>query len=663
MLNTTLNLKQVLESVAAAVKSATACFGGGAESSQSIGEQLMVYFGTEELATLVQLGAIEDRSLALEQEPAPEKPGPEPGPEEREEPGLVDAFDSAVVSRCEKAKNELTKKATVAAEVVRVWADVLREPERARLGALARTLDGSSDASDDGADRGPVQILVCLLERRLGGCLETVVAMSPENLSAVLDLSWAAATSESLERNGVASYSVWEGATIGVEITEGVYGTIGGRWAQVTGFMEGMNKPYEHEGKLARLCLGDSSDSDSDSSDSDEPIERDDDDDDDMLLARVEWCDDGTIKDDLGGYGDVTDLVSVVAEADFVIAVSTGGFEALPADAATATVLAALLADTPVRTVGDVPLKALRDNAMAELNLLGKALSPCEAGLVTHHLGDRSNSLKAVVVNAMLTLSEGMCHDGRLDLAGRGIGQAEAALVEAVLLSKASATRVRFLNISKNPISVAGANGIGKAIAGTQIETIVFGPKSTKVEGGVKSWDLSGQDLGAVDAALVSGLVRSEKSFSKFVAALTSLNVMRNPIGDDGLANLMAAVEGTAVKSITGLVDGQTCMDWSGQGLTPMDAKILSADLTSSPFVATLAELDLSGNPAIGVATGYEDKRHPSRLISVVPPTQPGVYPEGSFVTVEGSRWGKSSMRTVIRLTSSGWMAGARLIT
>ena len=532
MLNTTLNLKQVLESVAAAVKSATACFGGGAESSQSIGEQLMVYFGTEELATLVQLGAIEDRSLALEQELAPEKPDPESGPEA----GLVDAFDTAMVSRCEEAKNELTKKATVAAEAVRVWVDVLREPERARLGDLARTLDGSSGASDEGADRGPVQTLVCLLECRLGSCLETVVAMSPANLGAVLDLSRAAATSESLERGGVTSCSVREGAATGIDITKGVYGTFSGRWAQVTGFPG--DKPHEHDGRL---------------------------------LAYVQWCDDGTSKEDLGGYGDVTDLVSVVAEADLVIAVSEPEeIDALPADAATATVLAALLADTPVRTVGDVPLKALRDNAMAELNLQGKGLSPCEAGLVAHHLGDRSNSLKAVVVNAMLTLSEAMCHGGRLDLASRGIGQAEAALAAAVLRSNEDV--VRFLDISKNPMSVDGAASIGKAVAGTQIETIVFGPKSTKLECGEESWDLRGQGLRAEEASFVSILARSEK-----LAALTSLNVMRNPIGDDGLAALMAAVEGTAVKSVTGLVEGQASVDYSDRGLTVMDAKIVLA--------------------------------------------------------------------------------------
>ena len=390
MLNTTLNLKQALERVDAAVNSAEACFGGGAESGQTL-ELLMTHFGTDELATLVQLGSTVDRSAALEQEPAPEEPEPE-------EPKLVDAFDSAVVSRCEEAKSMLTKKVTAAAEAVRVWTDVLREPERARLGDLAQKLASSSGASDDGANRGPVQTLVSLLECRLGGCLETVVAMSPDILGAVLDLSRAAATSESLSREQVA---------------------------------------------------------------------------------------------------------------------------ALPADAATATVLAALLANTPVRTVGDVPLKALGDNAMEELNLLEKALSPCEAGLVAHHLGDPGNGLNTVVVNRQLTLSEAMCHDERLELAGKGIGQAEEVLIEAVLRLKAAVTGVRCLDISDNPISVDGAAGIGKAVAGTQIETIVFGPKSTKLECGEKSWDLSGQGLAAAEVALMLG--------ASAITELSELNLSANP--------------------------------------------------------------------------------------------------------------------------------------
>ena len=57
--------------------------------------------------------------------------------------------------------------------------------------------------------------------------------------------------------------------------------------------------------------------------------------------------------------------------------------------------------------------------------------------------------------------------------------------------------------------------------------------------GGNPSLDLSSLDLGPADAQFVAAVL---KSFNPFATALTSLNVMRNPIGDGSLAALMAAV-------------------------------------------------------------------------------------------------------------------------
>ena len=68
------------------------------------------------------------------------------------------------------------------------------------------------------------------------------------------------------------------------------------------------------------------------------------------------------------------------------------------------------------------------------------------------------------------------------------------------------------------------------------------------------------------------------------IAALTAVNVMKNPIGDDGLAKLMSAIEGTSVKTISGMMEGQTSLDWSNQNLTPMDLKILATDISFSSF-------------------------------------------------------------------------------
>ena len=88
----------------------------------------------------------------------------------------------------------------------------------------------------------------------------------------------------------------------------------------------------------------------------------------------------------------------------------------LPGDAATVSVLAGLLANTTVRSIGNVPIAAIRDGMNEELVLIGKALILCEAGLVVYYLHDRSNTLKTVGVNDKLSLTEEMCHSEVLDL-------------------------------------------------------------------------------------------------------------------------------------------------------------------------------------------------------------------------------------------------------
>ena len=77
-------------------------------------------------------------------------------------------------------------------------------------------------------------------------------------------------------------------------------------------------------------------------------------------------------------------------------------------------------------------------------------------------------------------------------------------------------------------------------------------------------------------------------------ATLNSINVMKNLIGDDGLAALMTAVKGTNIKSITGIVEGQKSIDWSGQNLKPFDMKILAADIEFTPFRASLNSITVS---------------------------------------------------------------------
>ena len=88
----------------------------------------------------------------------------------------------------------------------------------------------------------------------------------------------------------------------------------------------------------------------------------------------------------------------------------------LPGDAVTVSVLVGLLANTTVRTVGEVPIAGIRDGAIADLVLIGKALTLCEAGLVGYYLHDRSNTLKTVGLTKKFSFTEEMCHSEAWDL-------------------------------------------------------------------------------------------------------------------------------------------------------------------------------------------------------------------------------------------------------
>jgi hypothetical protein len=98
----------------------------------------------------------------------------------------------------------------------------------------------------------------------------------------------------------------------------------------------------------------------------------------------------------------------------------------------------------------------------------------------------------------------------------------------------------------------------------SNVKTLTFGPKSVfTVSIGVssqeKTLDYSNQDFGPGELMLISSLV------IPFSPALTALNVMKNPIGEDGLAALVSAIEGTAVKTISGMTEVQTSLDRSNQ--------------------------------------------------------------------------------------------------
>ena len=157
-------------------------------------------------------------------------------------------------------------------------------------------------------------------------------------------------------------------------------------------------------------------------------------------------------------------LLDLAAKAATVERLERQRVAELPGDAASAEVLANVLSNTHVQMVGDVPLKALDNGGtMAELNLVLKKLSPCEAGLVAHYLRDRDNRLKTVVVNSKLSLTEDMCHAEMVDVTEMEILSTEVMLIAAVIF--ANATAINSLNLSNNNIGPDGMATLANAIS------------------------------------------------------------------------------------------------------------------------------------------------------------------------------------------------------
>eukprot|EP01043_Picozoa_sp_COSAG02_P016994 COSAG02_NODE_760_length_17479_cov_23.555178_16_plen_1224_part_00 len=85
----------------------------------------------------------------------------------------------------------------------------------------------------------------------------------------------------------------------------------------------------------------------------------------------------------------------------------------------------------------------------------------------------------------------------------------------------------------------------------------------------------------------------------QFMAVLTSINCLANKFGDDDLATLLTAIEGTSVRSLCGLTEGQTTADFSGQNLGPIDCKIIAAEYGFQGFSAAVASLHCGNNPGM----------------------------------------------------------------
>ena len=60
---------------------------------------------------------------------------------------------------------------------------------------------------------------------------------------------------------------------------------------------------------------------------------------------------------------------------------------------------------------------------------------------------------------------------------------------------------------------------------------------------------------------------------------------------------MLTAIDGTSVRSLCGLIEGQAVADFSKQNLGPIDCKIIAAEYEFSGFIAAVEVIAIGGNP------------------------------------------------------------------
>ena len=78
-----------------------------------------------------------------------------------------------------------------------------------------------------------------------------------------------------------------------------------------------------------------------------------------------------------------------------------------------------------------------------------------------------------------------------------------------------------------------------------------------------------------------------------FSSPLTSVNLLKNDIGDGAAAVIAAAEQNGKIKTLCGIKPDQTKADFSHESLKPADAQLLAFDLK---FSSALTDLNLQYN-------------------------------------------------------------------
>eukprot|EP01043_Picozoa_sp_COSAG02_P024776 COSAG02_NODE_1367_length_13033_cov_31.905900_5_plen_1427_part_01 len=173
----------------------------------------------------------------------------------------------------------------------------------------------------------------------------------------------------------------------------------------------------------------------------------------------------------------------------------------------------------------------------------------------------------------------------KIDVSSKNLGPADVALLSIWLQRLEVSAALNSVTLDSTGVMTDKYGHSGK---GTQ--------KAYTLTVGEEKIDLSKKNLGSADVALVATwLQRPEVS-----AVLTSINCLMNPIGEDGLATLVSAVKDSSVRSICGLIEGQTTADFSGMGLGPFDCKIMNAEFDFGGAMAVMNSLTLDMNGIFG---------------------------------------------------------------
>eukprot|EP01052_Picozoa_sp_SAG31_P042013 SAG31_NODE_6539_length_1983_cov_1.348195_1_plen_203_part_01 len=118
--------------------------------------------------------------------------------------------------------------------------------------------------------------------------------------------------------------------------------------------------------------------------------------------------------------------------------------------------------------------------------------------------------------------------------------------------------------------------------------------KSYQLVAGDTDVNLANMMIGPADCYLLAELISIN---SPLIASAKTLNVLKNPIGDDGLRLLMESVNKSSIESICGLTAGSKSLDLNRQGLCKFDAKILAQEiLLERSMYDSVKSFDIGGN-------------------------------------------------------------------